>query len=223
MTDDSGHPALVGRNAEMGELAGAVRRVLAATVTNRAPADLVGEAARRVAAIAADLEGYVPDPPPPVTHMAPGPDAGMAGLAERMPFDVVIGRCSPLALPLSLEFDPPFARARGTFTSPYEGPPGCIHGGVIAASFDIALSAAAVIAGAAGPTVSLGLRYRRPTLLREEVVFEAEVERREGARTHTVGRLLQRGEVTVEAQAVFAAIDRDRTRALGQTAMGRLK
>ena len=63
-------------------------------------------------------------------------------LAAAMPFDVVIGTCNPVALPLAVGFDPPRALGRAVFTPAYEGAPGCVHGAVLAGAFDIVLTAA---------------------------------------------------------------------------------
>jgi acyl-coenzyme A thioesterase PaaI-like protein len=149
----------------------------------------------------------VPEPPPHITETGRSGtiDDGFT-MAERMPFDVVIGRYTPLALPVEIEFDGDRAIGRATFTTPYEGPPGCVHGAVIAATFDIVLTAANMAAKAAGLTVTLEISYRRPTLLHEEARFEAWVERVEERRVFTRGRIVQRGSVTVEAGGVFAPL-----------------
>ena len=215
MSDPPLHPGVEGRAPEMAELIDAVRRIIAAAVTNRAPAQATGLLAAELRAAAGRLEMHVPDPPPPLTVLTNVGGRGASGLLDRMAFDVVVGRYNPLALPLELSFEPPRAVGRGRFPLPYEGPPGCVHGAVIAASFDIVLTAANVIADAAGPTVSLSLRYLRPTLLHDEAVFEAQVDRREGRRTFSSGRLVQNGLVTVEAEGQFAAIAHHRTQTLG--------
>jgi acyl-coenzyme A thioesterase PaaI-like protein len=201
------HSGIAGRSEEMGELALAVRRIIAATVTNRAPPNEVEQLARELDALAARLEQHVPDPTPHITETGRSGaiDDGFT-MAERMPFDVVIGRYTPLALPIEIEFDGERAVGHATFTTPYEGPPGCVHGAVIAASFDIVLTAANMAAKTAGLTVTLEVGYRRPTLLHEEARFEAWVERIEERRVFTRGHILQRGVVTVEAQGVFAPL-----------------
>jgi acyl-coenzyme A thioesterase PaaI-like protein len=210
------HPGIAERAGEMAELVRGVRRLVAATVLNRAPAGEVGSLATELNDIAERLERHVPDPPPSVTDMsASGIASDGATLTARMAFDVVVGPYSPLALPVELVFDPPRALGRARFTLPYEGPPGCVHGAVIAGTFDIVFTAANIVAGAAGPTVSLTTRYRRATLLHEEAVFEAWVDRIEDRRVFTRGRLVQGGTVTVESEGVFALIDRTRTSALG--------
>lgn len=135
------------------------------------------------------------------------PTADIRGVVGGMPFDVVVGRYNPLALPVVLEAEPPKAFGRATFTVPYEGAPGCVHGAAIASAFDLVLTAANLVAGAAGPTVNLSLRFRRPTLLAVECVFEAEVRSRTDKRVFTEGRLIQNGKVTVEAEGEFATLD----------------
>jgi acyl-CoA synthetase (AMP-forming)/AMP-acid ligase II len=199
------HPALAGRARESGALADAVRRLIGLCLTTTAPAEATMAAARDLEAIAEALQRHVPDPPLPKNVMT-GPAAGAAGMAARMPFDVVLGRHNPLALPLDLSFDPPLALLRGAFTRPYEGPPGCVHGGVLAASFDLVLAAANLASGLTGPTARLEIVYRRPTALYEPCLFEGRVDAREGRRVRTVGRLIQHDRVTVEAAGEFVLL-----------------
>jgi len=48
----------------------------------------------------------------------------------------ISGRSNPLASPLHLWVDGPLTRAWAVWTDAYEGPPGCLHGGFVAAAFD---------------------------------------------------------------------------------------
>jgi acyl-coenzyme A thioesterase PaaI-like protein len=205
------HPSIQGRAPEMADLAQAVRRLVAATVLNRGePADLIA-CTRELARLADRLEAQIPSPPPSLTNVeAGGTMIDGASMSEALAFDVVIGRYSPLALPVEIEFDPPRALGRATFTPPYEGPPGCVHGAVIAATFDIVLTAANVVGGMPGLTASLSTRFARPTLLNEPTTFEATVMRMEGRRIHTRGQAVQRGIVTAESEGVFVHVDRER-------------
>ncbi|HEY2428952.1 MAG TPA: hotdog domain-containing protein, partial [Acidimicrobiales bacterium] len=198
-------------------LADAVRRLVDLTVATTAPPSDLDWAATELGRVADRLALHRPESPGSHSMAARGEDTfELTTMGERMPFDVVVGRYSPLALPVRITAEGRTAVGRGRFTLPYEGPPGCVHGAVLAATFDIVCTAANVLVGAAGPTVSLTLRYRRPTRLYEEAVFEAEVERTEGRRTHTSGRLVQGGDVTVEVEGVFAVLDRETTRTLGR-------
>jgi acyl-coenzyme A thioesterase PaaI-like protein len=198
------------------ELADAVRRLIDLTVTSNVPIDVLGDVARRATALADDLERRQLDGAE-ADHRAVDhtvlPDGGDI-LAASMPFDVVIGPCNPLAPPITIEFDPPKAIGRVVFTDAYEGAPGVVHGAVLAGAFDIILTAANVIADGAGPTVSLSIRYRKPTRIGVESVFEGWVTGLDERRTHSEGRLLQGGVVTVEAVGEFVNMDRSRVRTL---------
>jgi acyl-coenzyme A thioesterase PaaI-like protein len=208
------------------ELAAAIRRLTELCVTADASPAALGEAARRATALADELEVSVPDPDPVPTgrfadgRAQPGPE-GASSLAAAMPFDMVIGTCNPVAPPLTLSFDPPLARGRAVFGPPFEGAPGCVHGAALAAAFDIVLTAANVLAGAAGPTVELRLRYLKPTLANRPSDFEASVVSTEGRRTHTTGRLIQGDVVTVEAHGEFVNLPPHRLDMLHRMAASR--
>lgn len=206
--DEHGHPALLRRESALGSLSDVVRRLIALTVSSAASAEVLLQVCSELDVLADRLEADLPSVPFP-RFMGREPRMPLDGLDMEsvMPFDPVVGRFNPLALPVRLDIDPPKALGYATFTTPYEGAPGCVHGACIAGAFDLVLTAANLLAGAAGPTVRLGLRFRRPTLLSQEAVFEAEVDRRTDRRIHTTGRLLQNGEVTVEAQGEFATLD----------------
>jgi hypothetical protein len=211
------HPALSAREDETRALADAVRRLIALAVTNDAPAEVLVEVAAALSATADRLEPHVPQVP--VSRLLPAADhdevaddlASDATTLERaMPYDMVIGACNPVAPPVRLHFEPPKAIGVVTFGAPYEGAPGCVHGAALAATFDIVLTAANVVADATGPTVRLNLRYRRPTLLGVETRFEAWVTSCTERRVHSLGRLVQQGEVTLEAEGEFAVFDHSR-------------
>jgi acyl-coenzyme A thioesterase PaaI-like protein len=201
------HPAVDGRPAELRALADAIRDLIDATVTTDAPASVTAGVARRVDELTTVLRAYTPETPYPRFVLTPDDGAEETPLADRMPFDAVIGAYNPIALPVDVTVVDGKAIGRARFTTPFEGPPGCVQGGVIAATFDIVLSAANRAAQAAGPTVSLTMRYRRPTLLHRDLTVECEVASTDGRRTRSVGRIVQDGEVTVEAEGVFAVID----------------
>jgi hypothetical protein len=82
-------------------------------------------------------------------------------------------------------------RASGTVTFPlaYEGPPGIVHGGVLATFFDCVIQHHNCDVGVAGKTTSLLVEYQRPTPVLQELAFEID---REGndRRIASRGRLL---------------------------------
>lgn len=184
---------------DLGDLVAAVRRLIGVVVGAAVPGPATARAAAAVRALTDDLAAASPDGRP--AHLlADGPT-----LVDAMPFDLVVGPLNPLAVPFELTWEPPVAIGTGTFQVAYQGAPGWVHGGAIAASFDIILTAANVLSGTAGPTVDLQVRYHRPTLLGVPVRFEAEVERRTEQRVVSRGRLVQDGRVTASATGTFAA------------------
>jgi acyl-coenzyme A thioesterase PaaI-like protein len=199
------HPGLRGRQAEALALADVVRRLIRLTVSTAPSAAETAEITARLAAEADRLEAHAPARPLPrfVVPAEDGPPRDPP-LGASMPYDLIVGAFNPLALPVRLDFDPPTARGHATFDVGYEGAPGCVHGAALAATFDIILTAANAIAGATGPTVRLSLHYRRPTLVGEEAVFEGWVTKVTDRRIFSQGRILQGGEVTVEAEGEFA-------------------
>ncbi len=58
----------------------------------------------------------------------------------------------------------------------YEGPPGHIHGGHVAAIFDQFLGMAQLVGKNPGMTGTLTMRYLRPTPLNTDLDLEADVE-----------------------------------------------
>ncbi len=223
----SPHPALTGRETSMGALADTVRRLIDLTVSCDVPDDVLVSVQAELATAADRLEPFRSDPPHPrFVGIRPGNadtgengdggdgsdggdggDGGLNGMEAAMPYDVVVGRFNPLALPLTLSFEPDLALGHARFTAPYEGAPGWVHGAVIAAAFDLVLTGANRLQSSGGPTVRLSMRFRRPTLIEEECRFEAWVEGKKGNRIMSKGHLLQNGEVKVEAEGEFVMLD----------------
>jgi len=196
----------------MAALADAVRDLIETTVTNDAPSEVLERVLDHLQAADELLCAHVPAQPHPrfVDPASARPaDAGEphhAVLHGSMPYDPVIGRFNPLALPISITFEPPLAVGSARFTTAYEGGPGWVHGAAIAGTFDIVLTAANQLAGAAGPTVWLTVRFRRPTLVGVDARFEAEVVSNDGRRVVSRGRLVQDGTVTAEGEGEFAVV-----------------
>jgi len=184
-----------------------LRRLIRLSVSTAPSAEVTAELTAQLAAVADRLETHVPEVPLPrfvmPTVEGPPPEVPLGG---SMPFDLIVGPFNPLALPVRLAFDPPKAFGHATFDVGYEGAPGCVHGAALVATFDLVLTAANAIAGATGPTVRLSVRYRRPTLVNEEAVFEGWVTEVTERRVFSLGRIVQGGVVTVEAEGEFAVL-----------------
>lgn len=193
------HPAIAGREQELRRLTDAVRRLIDAAVCHVADAETTALLAGQIAALAEALDAdRLAEPPPWYHHETPEP----AEPHDRFQYDVVMGLYNPVALPVELTWAPPVASGRATFTTAYEGPPGCVHGAVIAGAFDQVFNVANLAEGVAGPTRRLEISYERPTLLHQPLVLEAHVERVEGRRVTTMGQIIQGEQVTARGGGV---------------------
>jgi len=127
--------------------------------------------------------------------------AGTPAIFEHHPF---VGPSNPLAPPMSLQRGPSGAVGTATYDHRHEGMPGIVHGGVLAAAFDLVLAAAAAAAAKRpAPTGTLTIRYRRPTPLHVPLRFEAHVTRTGGRTLQVTGTVSDGDGVTAEADAVF--------------------
>lgn len=206
----SEHPSAAGRERELRALADAVRRIIQATVTHQGDAEETAALTSEVEKVAAALEARVP---------TQQPERYFHGLGTRephdvFPFDAMLGLYNPLALPIEMTWEPPKAIGVAHFREPYEGPPGCVHGAILAGAFDQVFNVANISGGTAGPTASLTLDYRRPTPLHADLVFTAWVESVEGRKITTVGNVRHEGEVTVESRGLFIMLDPERIKQL---------
>ncbi len=110
---------------------------------------------------------------------------------------------NPINPPLAIERDGGSLTARVTLGLAYEGPPGCVHGGIVAHLFDQVLGYATVMQGIGAVTGSLTVRYRRPTPLETELRFDVAPPTVTGRKAVTRATLTADGEVTAEGQGLF--------------------
>jgi acyl-coenzyme A thioesterase PaaI-like protein len=132
----------------------------------------------------------------------------------------VMGLANPIAPPMVLTHvrrDAPGpdgprieVEARANLSWAYEGPPGSVHGGFVAALFDDALGSAMAAAGVAGFTGTLTVRYRNPTPIVTDLRLTAWVERQDGRKLFTAGTIHAGDVLCAEAEAVFVTISQDR-------------
>ena len=192
------------RQRELRRLADAGRAVVERLVATDASSEVLALAADSLQAVATSL-GQAP-----VRSVYDGfAEAANAGDPHAFfASSPIIGAANPLAPPLVLEaVGEAEVSGRARFGAAYEGPPGCVHGGYLAAAFDEVLGLAQSTTGKPGMTGTLTVRYRRPTPLRTELVFRGWVERTEGRKIFTAGTVAADGQVTAEAEAIFVSVD----------------
>jgi acyl-coenzyme A thioesterase PaaI-like protein len=193
-----------GKWAQKRRLATAMRRVIDRLVTSDAPEEELGLAADRLEQYADHLETHPQGRP--YSGFAEAANAGSIGAF----FDAspIIGLANPLAPPLRLHAEGDELTGQVNFGAAYEGPPGCVHGGWIAAAFDEFLGFVMSATGNPGMTGTLEIVYRSPTPLQTDLRFEAGGWRIEGRKTIAKGRLLAGDRLCAEAEGIFIAIDR---------------
>ena len=138
----------------------------------------------------------------------PGSAAAESHFSDRSPF---YGAMNPISMPMTMEQDPTVGEfgaviGTGTFTEIYEGPPGHIHGGFIAAAFDEVLGMAQSLTGRPGMTGTLTIKYRSPTPLNTPIVFRGWVERVDGRKIFTKGTAHNGDRLCAEAEVLFLSM-----------------
>ena len=144
-------------------------------------------------------------------------EASNAGNARAM-FDSspIIGLANPVASPMRLNVVGEHVEGTATFGRQYEGPPGHVHGGIIAAAFDEVLGMTQSLSGAGGMTARLTINYRTPTPLDTELRFMGRLDRREGRKIFTSGTLMAGERLCAEAEGLFVSVDFERLRRLSE-------
>ncbi|MCK9873689.1 PaaI family thioesterase [Nocardiopsis dassonvillei] len=120
--------------------------------------------------------------------------------------NIVSGDTNPAAPPLLLERTPEGLRGEVTLNTVYQGPPGLVHGGWIAALLDQAVGSVSAVETTPGLTAKLEVNYRQPTPLFTPLEVTAEVDRVEGRKVFVSGRIRAHGEVTAEATALMVQV-----------------
>jgi acyl-coenzyme A thioesterase PaaI-like protein len=112
---------------------------------------------------------------------------------------------------------------RAWFGPGAQGPPGHAHGGAIAAVLDEAMGAAAWVAGHIAVAARLDTSFQRMVPLGTDATLEAWVEREEGRKIWTTGRLLDgAGEPFALASGLFIDLPPERFQPLLQKAAAAL-
>jgi acyl-coenzyme A thioesterase PaaI-like protein len=188
-------------------LAAALRPIIAMAVAGSLDDDAVADAAQAIEAVSARLvekagPGRLPRQQPDISRPP----------QEFFPTSPITGMINPLSPPVRVEVVDgvdggyPEIVAAANFDYPYEGPPTCVHGGVIAETFDEVLGAANMVAGNPAMTGTLTIRYRRPTPLRTDLRIVARCTGRDGRKIHTWAAMYHGDLMTAEAEGIFIEV-----------------
>ncbi|MEN8181957.1 MAG: PaaI family thioesterase [Myxococcota bacterium] len=204
--------------AEKRRLAAAMRVVIERLTTSDAPEDELRAAADALERYAERLATH-----PRATRyvgFAESANAGdVAGFFDQSP---IIGLANPIAPPMAMHAEDQHVLGSATFGSAYEGPPGCVHGGWVAAAMDELLGFAQSMGGQPGMTGTLTVRYRNPTPLHTELRLQARVDGVERRKTFASGEIHAGDMLCAEAEGIFVSVGRERFEKLAAAREGRL-
>jgi len=196
---------------ETAKTVAATRLLIDALRTADAPVDVL----ERVAALASEatdlLAPHDVDETPgqnALRTLLSGPEQfETAEPARFFPYSPVVGPLNPIAPPLTFSFSGERLRGTGALPAAFVGPPGTVHGGVVAMVLDELLGAVNACLGLGAFTGTLTIRYERPTPISTDLEMESWVDRTEGRKVFTVGTISAAGEVTARAEGVFIRVE----------------
>jgi len=191
------------RRAEIRRVASALRAVIERFVATTAPIEVFHGVADELEAVAARLGEY------PQGHLFLGfAEAANLGPAEAMlDNSPLMGLSNPLAPPMDISIVGNEVSGTVTCGSAYEGPPGHVHGGFIAAMFDDLLGLAQGLSGHHGMTGRLTIHYRSPTPLHTELTLRGWLERADGRKILCRGTMHAGEVLCAEAEGLFITVD----------------
>lgn len=120
--------------------------------------------------------------------------------------NIVAGDTNPAAPPLVLERTPEGLRGEVTLNTIYQGPPGLVHGGWIAALLDQAVGSVSGIEVGPGLTAKLEVDYISPTPLFTPLEITSWVEKVEGRKVFVSGQIQAHGKVTAKANGIMVLV-----------------
>ncbi|SIO86482.1 PaaI family thioesterase [Nocardiopsis sp. JB363] len=121
--------------------------------------------------------------------------------------NIVAGDTNPAAPRLALMRTDEGLRAEITLNTIYQGPPGLVHGGWIAAMLDQAVGSVSAVETSPGLTANLEIDYRRPTPLFTPLEITSWVERVEGRKVYVAGQIRAHGKITAEGTALMIRVE----------------
>jgi acyl-coenzyme A thioesterase PaaI-like protein len=184
-------------------LAAAIRRVTNQLVLTAATPEALHRAAEQIEAVGDALAPVTKEWALSVPSFVPSREPH-----RYFPFSPQIGLANPLAPPIRVWVDDDdVVHGAGNLDAAYEGPPGCVHGGIIASLFDELLGVANITAEVGAMTGTLTIRYRSPTPLKTDLTFRAQVRAVEGRKVFTAGTIHAGDRLCAECEGVFIVVD----------------
>ena len=125
------------------------------------------------------------------------------------------GSMSPIAPPIDVEIVGDTVRSTVNFSEAYQGPPGTVHGGWVAALLDETMGRTRLLVDSNVVTGSLNVRYVAPTPIITDLVGQAWIVERQEKKMIVHGEIKAGSTVTATAEGIFVYIARERFVSLG--------
>lgn len=189
-------PELPPADPELDRSVAALRRIRDA-ISGLAHSEVeLSDIADQLEGVADLLEPRVPDPETRLKNMWTG-----AGSRRANP---VGGQENPIAPPVHFHAcDDGSVMAEVTLGIAYQGPPGCVHGGISALIIDHMMGFANHWGGRYGMTAHYEIDYRSPTPLLQPLTFRSWVQEVDGRKTWTHATIYAGERLCVEARGLF--------------------
>lgn len=130
---------------------------------------------------------------------------GLASMSpqEFFPYSPIIGTLNPVAPGVHLHVEGDRVVGGGRVGAAFNGPPGSVHGGHVAALMDELLGCVCLANDRGGFTGTLTVRYERTTPLDTDLELEGWIDRVEGRKTVAVGEIRAGGQVCARGEGIF--------------------
>jgi hypothetical protein len=132
------------------------------------------------------------------------------GAGKSLSYRPISGRCNAVAPPVKYFQASDHIIGKVTFGAAYEGPPGLVHGGYLAACLDELFGITATHSDIQEPcmTGTLKMIYRAPVPLHQEITYKGWHERDEGRKVFLKCAITApEGQLLGEGEAIFLKID----------------
>ncbi|MCY3851893.1 MAG: PaaI family thioesterase [Acidimicrobiaceae bacterium] len=143
--------------------------------------------------------------------LAPPAAFGAEHPSDFFPYSPLVGLLNPISPPVAMRrvaagghFE---IHGEVTFGAAFNGPPDCVHGGVIAALFDELLGSTCVVNDIGGYTGTLTVVYRTPTPLGTPLQMRGWHDRSERRKVFAKGTLHSGDALCAQAEGIFVQSD----------------
>jgi len=190
--------------AEYRRIAAAMQRISASIIRADATSGELAQWADVLEGLAVDMSGRSQRDARAANRRLMAGEASHQDMFDMMDFDPVSGASNPIAPQIDWIKDSE-AGIEGLITLGvhYQGPPGRVHGGVVAWIMDAVLSRAMHAARLLGLTGTLSIRYLAATPVGVPLRCQARIERIEGRKLFIQGSIFNGAEETSRSEGIF--------------------